>query len=77
MQTSFEQFLRGLDGEEQKAEYALPTLVDEQIRGGALSVRVADTDAVWFGVTYREDRDAVKQALRKMCDAGQYPEKLW
>jgi hypothetical protein len=39
-------------------------------------VDVLDTDAVWFGVTYQEDRPLVQQALRALHEQGVYPEKL-
>lgn len=72
----FEKFLRGLPEGELKAEYALPTAVDTMLTEGKLSVDVLNTDAVWFGVTYREDREGVAEALRKMHENGEYPEKL-
>ncbi len=31
----------------------------------------------WFGVTFREDVPAVKQAIRELIDNGMYPEKLF
>ena len=37
---------------------------------------VLETLDKWFGVTYKEDKDAVVSALRKLVDAGVYPEKL-
>ena len=44
--------------------------------GGALCVDVLDTSAVWFGVTYREDRQSVRDALLKMHESGEYPKAL-
>ena len=35
------------------------------------------TDAVWFGVTYREDKPVVTEALKKLHARGAYPESLW
>ena len=39
-------------------------------------VDVLHTGAVWFGMTYREDRAYVAGELKKLHDAGVYPEKL-
>ena len=47
------------------------------IRTGKLSVWVLSTDSVWFGVTYKEDRDYVAGELLKMHECGAYPEKLF
>lgn len=76
MARDFDEFLRGIPEGELKAEYALPTMVDKMINRGSLCVRALDTNAVWFGVTYREDRDYVAAELAKLHDSGDYPEKL-
>ena len=52
-------------------------MVDKMIRAGELSVEVLGTDAVWFGVTYQEDRPLVQQALRDLHDRGVYGKKLY
>ena len=76
MRSEFEAFLRAIPEGNIKAEYALPTMVDTLICGGKLSVHVLSTDAVWFGVTYREDRDYVAGELKKLHADGTYPEKI-
>ena len=47
-------------------------MVDSLIHSGALRVRVLETEAVWFGVTYRADRENVVRALKKLHDEGVY-----
>ncbi len=76
MKEEFEAFLRTVPEGDIKAEYALPTMVDTLISDGRLCVHVLDTDAVWFGVTYREDRDYVAGELKKLHEKGVYPEKI-
>ena len=39
-------------------------------------VRVLETPASWFGVTYREDRPQVVESIRQLIAKGDYPEKL-
>jgi len=77
METEFEKFLRAVPEGEIKAEYALPTMVDTMITDGNLRVFVLSTTAVWFGVTYIEDKPTVALELRKKHDSGEYPEKLF
>ena len=77
MREAFEIFLRGIPDGDVKAEYALPTLVDGMIGGEMLRVRVLSTDAVWFGVTYREDRDGVVAELARLSENGTYPSPLF
>ena len=60
-----------------KAEYYIPTLVDQLIREGEARVKVLQCDASWFGITYREDRDAVRKNILKKIEGGEYPGKLW
>lgn len=72
----FESFLKELPEGELKKECALPTMVDTLIQSGELEVSVLSTDSVWFGVTYKEDKDFVAGELKKMHDDGKYPEKL-
>ena len=69
-------FLSG-PGDPLTKEYALPTLVDKLMRTDGLTVDVLSTDAVWFGVTYREDKDYVAGELKKLHDAGAYPPVLF
>ncbi len=77
MQKDFEAFLTQIPEGNLTAEYALPTMVDHMIRAKTLSVRVLSTDAVWFGVTYQEDRGTVTAELQKMHDGNQYPTPLF
>ena len=77
MKESFEVFLRGIEQGNIKAEYALPTMIDRMIGSDTLKVSVLSTDAVWFGVTYQEDRASVAEELRLLHESGEYPEKLF
>jgi NDP-sugar pyrophosphorylase family protein len=59
------------------AEYFIPTPVDQLIKEGAARVKVVDCDASWFGITYREDREAVRTSILREIDRGVYPAFLW
>ena len=73
----FTEFLATLPAGEIKAEYLLPGVIDRLIRSGKATVRVLPTRDRWFGVTYREDKEAVVQAFQALYAAGVYPEQLW
>jgi hypothetical protein len=60
-----------------KAEFFLPTVVDEILKTGDASVSVLGTTERWFGVTYRSDHPGVVAEIRKRVDEGLYPERLW
>lgn len=72
----FKEFLQERGGE-LKSEFYIPTVVNEAIQTGAASVKVLDTTASWFGVTYAEDRPGVVAKIRALTDAGEYPDNLW
>ena len=76
MEEYFDAFLKELSPEELKAECLLPVLVDRLITSGQMTVSVLHTDAVWFGVTYQEDRPVVEKALKSLHDQGIYPNSL-
>ncbi|MBQ9348502.1 MAG: hypothetical protein IJT94_14400 [Oscillibacter sp.] len=74
---AFTDFLRRKAGDNPKAECQLPVVVNGEMEAGRLSVSVLRSDAVWFGMTYREDRDHVAAELRRLHDQGVYPASLW
>lgn len=56
-----------------KGEYYLPFAVDHLIQNGQATANVLQTSAQWYGVTYKEDKPVVVDALRRMTEAGLYP----
>lgn len=78
MKVLFDVFLKNIPEGEIKAEYALPTMIDRMISTDkTLEVLVLSTSAVWFGVTYIEDKASVAAALLEKHRSGEYPEKLF
>ena len=75
LETRFAGFLAAR-GREMKSEWYIPFVVDELIKEGKADCRVLPTDANWFGVTYREDKPHVMAAIKKLVDAGEYPDVL-
>lgn len=76
MQAYFEAFLHSEAGREPKAECLLPNMVGALLKEGKLSVSVLRSKDRWFGMTYREDRARVAEELRKLHEAGVYPQEL-
>ncbi|MDD3109003.1 MAG: nucleotidyltransferase, partial [Alistipes sp.] len=60
-----------------KSEFYIPTMVNKLVGEGKAQLRVLHSAAQWFGVTYKEDRPAVVERIRKQIEAGIYPENLW
>lgn len=77
LEEGFPKFLANVKDGDLKAEYLLPTIIDQCIREKKGTVRLLETPDKWFGVTYKEDKPMVVAAIRKLIDDGVYPEKLF
>lgn len=60
-----------------KCEYFLPFVVDELLGEGKAKVKVLKSMDKWYGVTYKEDKPFVMEAIQGLKDSGLYPQKLW
>lgn len=60
-----------------KAEFYLPSIVNEILRSGNAQVEVLKSGAKWFGVTYKDDKVIVQKAISDLKDKGVYPKNLW
>ena len=63
--------------EKLKAEFFIPTLVNDLIVDGKIEMRVLDTTSQWFGVTYQEDRPFVVSKFKELVDKDEYPSPLF
>jgi hypothetical protein len=76
LRQQFGNFL-GLHGADEKAEFYIPSVINNLIGGRVIKVDVLPTTSTWFGVTYREDRPFVVAGINELIRNGEYPEKLW
>lgn len=60
-----------------KCEYFLPTVVNDLIDEGKATVEVLKSLDKWYGVTYKEDKEFVVNAIKNLKKTGMYPESLW
>ncbi len=72
----FVEFLKE-KSKELKAEFYIPTMVNELISSGRATVSVLSTTSKWFGVTYANDREQVVLKINELIRKGEYPAKLW
>jgi len=74
-----ERFLEFLEKNHQniKAEFYIPLFVNDMIRENKGKVKVLGGGKIWFGVTYREDKEAVSGKIKELVNQGEYPAKLW
>ena len=77
LEKGFPEFLDNLKEGDLKAEYLLPRIIDHLVQSGKARVRVLNTPDKWFGVTYKEDKEAVVAAIRKLIEDGVYREQMF
>lgn len=64
-------------GHDLQSEFYIPTLVDNLIKSDERKTKVLHSDAEWFGVTYKEDKEFVSKRLKDLLEDGVYPYDLW
>ena len=77
LEKGFPVFLDNLKEGDIKSEYLLPKIIDNLVQNKKARVTVLDTPDKWFGVTYREDKQAGADAIRGLIQSGVYKEKLF
>lgn len=60
-----------------KAEFYLPFVVNQLLSNNRSTMSVLHTDAKWFGVTYKEDKEMAIIRINALVNDGIYPNNLW
>lgn len=76
LKSDFKDFFDNLKDEE-KDEFLIPEVVSKHIKNGDVTMDVIETSSVWYGVTYKEDKDSVKNAILDMIKNKEYEYDLW
>lgn len=61
----------------EKCEFLIPDVLDEANKEGYAKVKVLHTNATWYGVTYKEDTELVRNSIKRLVEEKEYPENLW
>lgn len=72
----FIEFLKD-NGQNPKAEFFIPIIGNQMIKQGLGKVKIIGGGDIWFGVTYKEDKDEVSGKITDLVSKGEYPQKLW
>lgn len=70
-------FVTDVDAEPEKAEYLLPILIGEKLREKELTVKFLETHDKWFGITYKEDVETIREEFYHLIQSGKYEEGLY
>ena len=66
LEEGFNDFLENISLEDSDSEYLLPTIIGKLLEEDKVEVEVLQTKDKWFGVTYKEDKEAVIQAIKSI-----------
>lgn len=72
LEKGFYEFLNETDADDLKAEYLLPTIIGGLLKEGKAEVSVLKSKDKWFGVTYKEDKESVVNAIKELIESGIY-----
>ena len=77
LERGFIEFLSAVEPGDIKSEYLLPIYIDTLIKKGVAKVTLLETKEKWFGMTYKEDLETVRESIAELVANGTYPEKLF
>lgn len=77
LENGFDEFLRNVGTQDVKAEYLLPNIIGDLLDEDKIMVKVLKSHDQWFGVTYKEDKETVVNALQELIQNGVYPKNLY
>ena len=58
-------------------EFLIPIILNELVEEKKITVDTIKTTAKWYGMTYKEDKEMVVNAINKLIEEGYYPNTLW
>ena len=76
LEVYFKKFLE-TTGDLSKDESLISTFVDDMIKEGVIDLKYVSTNSKWYGITFREDLDEVKEGILKLIQDDVYQNDLW
>ncbi len=61
----------------EKCEFLIPIVLNECVKDKKIIVDVVETNANWYGVTYKEDKELVVSAIKEMINKKIYNNNLY
>lgn len=59
------------------SEYLVPVEINNYLKKKLINVKVIKTTSKWYGITYKEDLNILKDEINKLVNNGVYPKDLW
>lgn len=77
IEEQFDAFMAAKGKTEPGAEIYIPSVVNTMIHQGQAKVKMLNSNATWFGITYKEDLQTTRTAIKALVTKREYPEQLW
>ena len=77
LEKKMDEFFKDNENDLSSCEFLIPDVMNDANKEGYATTAVLNTDAVWYGVTYKQDTENVRKSLKKLVDEGVYPHDLW
>lgn len=77
LEKKFQQFLENNKTNPNNCEFFMPDAIFASIKKNYATVKVFQTTASWYGITYKDDVESVQKALKEKFLNGEYPQDLW
>ena len=77
LEKEFHKFLEKNKEDLSKVEFFIPDAIFNAIKENYAEVIVEPTTSKWYGVTYKEDADIVKNSIKELVQTKKYPNNLW
>ena len=59
------------------SEYLVPVEINNYLKKKLINVKVIKTTSKWYGITYKEDLNILKDEINKLVNNEVYPKDLW
>ena len=72
----FNKFFENLK-DDLKGECLISSVIDDEINKGNVILEYVGTNAKWYGITYKEDLEGLKNGINSLIECGEYNINLW
>lgn len=77
LETKLASFLEENKADLSTCEFLIPNVLNDCLTEKRKTIDVIKTNATWYGVTYKDDKEKVCNALKNLTEEGIYQSPLW
>lgn len=77
LEERFPKFLNKNKNNLDTCEFLIPSVLNDLVKEKKITIDILETTATWHGVTYKEDKELIVNAINKLIEEKVYPKNLW